>query len=124
MHKSLTAVLLGCCQQLHPWGALCWQGRWGCAAATGTHPAATHTAALAKDTKACRGSVGNGEEGVVSVPCVWSHHAPSSTAISHPPCVMIATPLRTRSVPFFPWSSFTTVAFYDVSVLIVVLGRK
>lgn len=95
-----------------------------CAAATGNHPAATATAALPEDTKACRGSVGNGEEGVVSVPCMWSHHAPSSTAISHSPCVMIATSLRTRSVPFFPWSSFTTVAFYNVSVLVIVLLRK
>lgn len=95
-----------------------------CAAATGNHPAATATAALPEDTKACGGSVGNGEEGVVSVPCMWSHHAPSSTAISHSPCVMIATSLRTRSVPFFPWSSFTTVAFYNVSVLVIVLLRK
>lgn len=78
----------------------------------------------AEGHKAGRGSVRNGEERMVSVPCMWSHHAPSSTAISHSPCVMIATSLRTRSMPFFPWSSFTTVAFYDVSVLVVVLGRK
>lgn len=105
--KSLSAVQ-------PPWGALCWPGRggWGCG-----------PAALPKDTTACRGSVGDGEEGVLSVPCVWSHHAPS-TAISHSPCVMVATSLRTRSMPLFPWSSFTTVAFYDVSVLTVVLGTK
>lgn len=27
-------------------------------------------------------------------------------------------------MPFFPWSSFTTVAFYNVSVLVIVLLRK
>lgn len=67
---------------------------------------------------------GNREEGMLSVPCMWSHHAPSSTAISHSPRVMIATSLRARSMPFFPWSSFTTVPFYDVSVLVVVLGTE
>lgn len=121
--RLCTSPSLLCCRATLP--AATPQGACaGQAAATGTAPAAPHTAAPPKDTKACRGSVGNGEEGLVSVPCVWSHHAPSSTAISHSPRVMIATPLRTRSMPLFPWSSFTTVPFYDVSVLVVVLGRE
>lgn len=89
-----------------------------------SNAACTETTVLSKHNQSFERSAGNREEGVVLVPCMWRHHATSSTAISHSPCVMIPTSLRTRSMPFFSWSSFTTMAFNNMSVLIIVLVRK
>lgn len=117
-----------CHEQRDNCGVVCWPGKlfFGCCAAATLPQRVTLLAPRLPhflNNHSLGSSVGNGEEGAVFVPCVWRHHA-TSTAVSHSPCVVIPASLRTRSMPFFSWSSFTTVAFNYMSVLIIVLVIK